>query len=889
MACLVFIVKFTGKIVLFQFSVTRRKDEQAERVDGNRVQPLKKGEKESEVDVNQKQSDFLAQQKELLKNLEAELTEHPVSSTSVASTLEKFLVWLPGECTPQKYAGVDCLSDGAGVFAQYMYGQVFNVFVNNFISDGILKKNEYCKSLFFIFLEYGYLEENINCLVNKMNESDTPKVKIIVDLIGKLIRSHSVLSFLLRHCSQAYSMKDQVALFDETVRLYVSLPDRVANKLQKLTPEYLMPHMFCKITSYHILQAIFCVADGLHNEVSGSAEPIAKLFGRMCHISDSEATLMPIVQWLKVWGEQDLVIQRVVQKMFTHIPDIAFEKLISTLLRMEVDDAMLYVLLGDCGIQNSKLKYLLTQKFLITRQLPFSLSVPTIIRYLGRAQSSHENLRALFRHLLDVWCDKSIMTHNSFEHHTNITRGLMATTALFTNADVESCKISAIECMLHGVANHLDFPSYQFKLIGMVTAEELTKVFHAGGPTLEFEYKETELTLELKSLAKPPAANPGVSLNVKSEWMEDFEKELIDVGILKDDNPSQKIDSVEVKPACDLGRKSSKSSQIEGDNISVGIISDETNDSDDLDSDDDEFQPYDMSSDTHQLKVKEPSYPQEILDYVIEGEVDKVDAALRVSEKVIRKDLKKQDSELAVELTKVLLHLEDKYNLDGFNDKRMNTLTALTSSHPKQCALYLGGEFYERNYNMRQRLDVLHTLSRSALELSGMDSDTSCALISSTSKKKAVTQKNVMKEVAGYFFFPLVQGLPFVQPHLDLMGSDRFLLCDLLRTLGLIVGATGQSDNSLKMAGCLLELTWSLRTHEDSDVRSACLEALSSGLEVVPDSVLLSLVPGEVVELRQWLAMTVEKDTDKKCQLLAVKLALRLDKCFKEQLGFSQA
>ncbi|XP_066964301.1 telomere length regulation protein TEL2 homolog [Macrobrachium rosenbergii] len=886
--------ELSGKNSVVQFSAARGDvDEPERRMHTND----RDDEKESKTEVNRKPqgsdvASLLAEQKRLLKILEMELTKGPPNVKLVRSTLESMLFWLPGEFTPQKYAGVDSANEGAAVFFQYTYGQVLEVLVKNFISDGILRKDFLCKKFVFDFLENGYLEESINCLISVACKAEVNKMKLIVQLLEKLLKSTCLISFLMRYCSQTVDVKGEKTLFDETVRLYVSLPDRIANRLERDCPDFLIPQMFCKITSYHLLQAIYFIASGLHNEVSGNAEPIAKLFGRLCLVSDTEAVLTTMVRWLKIWGMGDMIIQRVVHKMFTHVPDVACERVITTLLKMEVDDMTLYMLLGDCGIKNLKLKYLFTQKLLITRHLPYASSVPTIIGYLGRAQSSHEVLRIVFQQLLDTWSDKSIMAHNSFEHHVYITRGLLTCMVVFTNADVEHCKNEAIQLLLHGVGNHLDVPNHQSKLIGMITAEELTKVFNAGGPVLKFDYEECELTLELKKLVKlsesnKPTCKDNIEVKFNNEWIGDFESELVNIGILKVDTDSKEIKSVQNKDLVPLdGNSGSHAKDDEFINISANTFPEQDNDSDDLDSDDDEFQPYDMSDDTKQIKVKEPSYPQEILDYLIEGEADKVEAALRVSEKIIRREIRKQDSDLAVEMAKVVLHLENKYDIEGFEDNRLNSLVALTSSHPMQCALYLGREFYERNYNIRQRLDMLHALSKSAVELSGFGAGRSSDLTPSKSKKKEVlNKKNEMKEVAGSFFYPLMHGLSFVQPHLDLLGCDRFLLCDLLKTLGLIVSVTGQCELSLKMAGCLLELTWPLRTHEDADVRAACLEALFSGLEVVPDSVLLALVPGEVVELRQWLGITLEKEEDKKCQLLAAKLALKLDKCFKEQIG----
>lgn len=218
----------------------------------------------------------------------------------------------------------------------------------------------------------------------------------------------------------------------------------------------------------------------------------------------------------------------------------------------------------------------------------------------------------------------------------------------------------------------------------------------------------------------------------------------------------------------------------------------------------------------------------------------------------------------------------------------MNTLSALVVSHPSQCALYLGCEFYERNYNLKQRLDMINTLGRAAIELSGGDFKPNHSLACITSERKIKSKslvKNEMKDLAGYFFFPLVAGLRESRPYLDLLGSDRFVLCELLRTLGLIVNVTGQCETSLKMVGCLLEVTWSLRSHMDTEIRSACLEALLSGLESVSDSAIQSVMYEEMIHLREWLALSIQEDVDKVCKLLSCKLAMRLDKCFAQQIN----
>ncbi|KAK4321677.1 hypothetical protein Pmani_007538 [Petrolisthes manimaculis] len=862
----------------------------------------------SHADCKRNQDFLLSGQKQTHKLLEEELNKSMPKISTVVTSLEKVTELLPGPFLPQKYAGVDPVTEEMLIFSHYFYGPTVTFLITNYISNGTLKKNDHCRDLFHQFIEAGYLEENVSVLLRYINETSYERAKVAVDILEKMILSDSLPQCLLRYCSKVQQNEKDGLLWDETVRLLISLPERVANKLHSITPVMLSPKMYCRVIAYHILQAVYFIAEGLKHGVSGNVEPIGKLMGHLCFVSDADAVLDPLVKWLRKWAKDNPIILRISQKLYHHVPNKAKERIISVLTRIADNYTTLYMFLGDSNLMCPKTKYLLCQKFLITKETPNATMVSTIIAYLATSQKNHQLLRSTFMKLLDTWCNKSIMTHASFEQHVHITRGLLTSLAHLSDSDVEFCRHDVIKSLLPGIANHLDSPSHQKRVIGMLVAEEITSKLHKDGTSLKFEYQQDDLTLELKQLANLKQEMQDAEQDCekmemdnteernKCVWFDDFTKELQDIGILprRDEfiNVGEKLTktlrlSEEHKPL--PGEEIKVECKASGtENVELNSAVQENMD---LDSDDDEFQPYDMSADVPEVKVKMPFYPQEVLEYLAEGEADKVMAALKVSEKIVREEVSKMDPELALELTKVVLHLEDKYNTEGFEENRTQTLVALVASHPSQCALYIGGEFYEGNYNLKQRMDIIHTLSRAALELSGTDDlvmGTLASVSGGTIKKKSkLLPKNKMKDVAGCFFYPLIQGLTEPRTYLDLMGSDRFLLCDLLKTLGIILQVTGLCEASIKMAACLLEVTWSLRAHGDATVRAACLEALSAGLDCVPDALLLSLVPGEVVELREWLREVIRQDRERKCQILAGKLAIRLDKCFSQQLGFT--
>ena len=64
-------------------------------------------------------------------------------------------------------------------------------------------------------------------------------------------------------------------------------------------------------------------------------------------------------------------------------------------------------------------------------------------------------------------------------------------------------------------------------------------------------------------------------------------------------------------------------------------------------------------------------------------------------------------AEVSVELARVLLHLQDSWDLPALPSLRHSTLVALTIARPRLLAPYLTAEFYSSNHNTRQRLDLL--------------------------------------------------------------------------------------------------------------------------------------------------------------------------------------
>ncbi|XP_057343789.1 telomere length regulation protein TEL2 homolog isoform X3 [Manis pentadactyla] len=262
--------------------------------------------------------------------------------------------------------------------------------------------------------------------------------------------------------------------------------------------------------------------------------------------------------------------------------------------------------------------------------------------------------------------------------------------------------------------------------------------------------------------------------------------------------------------------------------------------------------------------------------------------------------------EVSVELAKVLLHLEEKKSVAGFEGLRQRALVALTVTDPAQVAEYLTSQFYALNYSLRQRMDILDVLTLAAQELSrpgrlgrappcstGPGGPAAPAwrrvveerirsktrrFAQGSARRVPAACPNEFSPVAGCFFFPLVRHFDRPLVTFDLLGDDQLVLGRLAHTLGALMYLAVNTTVAAPMGRALLDFVWALRFHGDAYVRRGLLCAVSSVLLSVPPERLLGDLLGELLEARCWLAGVAEQDPDEDCRMLAVRALLLLEK-----------
>uniref|UniRef100_A0A8C9VA02 Telomere length regulation protein TEL2 homolog n=1 Tax=Scleropages formosus TaxID=113540 RepID=A0A8C9VA02_SCLFO len=294
---------------------------------------------------------------------------------------------------------------------------------------------------------------------------------------------------------------------------------------------------------------------------------------------------------------------------------------------------------------------------------------------------------------------------------------------------------------------------------------------------------------------------------------------------------------------------------------------------------DDELTPYDMSDDREMTKSAPPRYIRDCLEGLIFSEdPTRVELSLQAAEGLVRKN-PSAAREVSVELTKVLLHLEDKYSTPSFLALRQAAMVALAVVDSIPVAEYLTTEFYSVNYSLRQRMDILEVLALSAQELSkpiaeqgrpSLPPSAAVTLVdpqSVPSNWRQVVEQRIQSKtrrfgksgapapvtatpnryasVAGFFFFPLLQSYDRPQVTFDLLGSDHLVLGRLVHTLGLLMHLAVNAPVATQMGRSLLDFV----PGGSGVLFSVCAVFLS-----MPGQCLLAELSDHLLETRAWLA-----------------------------------
>ncbi|XP_020779855.2 telomere length regulation protein TEL2 homolog isoform X2 [Boleophthalmus pectinirostris] len=665
-----------------------------------------------------------------------------------------------------------------------------------------------------------------------------------------------------------------------------ALPDHMANKLQLNNRTLFLPQNYYPLLAREILTALERTCQALKGGSDCSLTFVAQTLGKVCIQGHSGLVMAVLAPQLSKHTRTDMVWQRVCWKLTENVPHRWTDSVLPQLVQAVPGPGALGRIIGNLVVSNKKAQFVITHKMLLLQYKYETQVLRVVLGYLAADRERRPLLLQVLRSLCQAWANPSAVRHTPLEQQMYISKALLLSVGLLNDSELKDLRSELLQCLLGGMQSHLDSSMVQIRRIGMVVGECLSSRMDINGIKLKFEYDADDDTQELLSLMTPAT---------------------------EDDQDPEYPTRMDSQDLCE-----EKTSSIASQNECSPPKSKDS----DLDSDD-ELTPYDMSCDQKLSQSSPPRYLRDCIEILTSSDdAVRVELSLNVAENLVRKN-PFATKEISVQMTKVLIHIENKFNIDNFLALRQATMVALTVTDCIPVSQYLITEFYSLNYSLRQRLDILEVLALAAQELSKSISnktDTCMSVVSTSdltlypgdnpeqwrqviekriqSKTKRLTKgsthplkaaPNRYAPVAGYFFFPLLRNYDKPQVTFDLLGSDHLILGRLIHTLGLFMHLALNAPVAAQMGCALLDFVWTVRYHSEQTVRRGVLFAVCAVFLSMPTQNLLLDLGDQLFETRAWLADVAEGDADSDCRNLAIQSLVLLDKGLKKQLQDPQA
>lgn len=267
------------------------------------------------------------------------------------------------------------------------------------------------------------------------------------------------------------------------------------------------------------------------------------------------------------------------------------------------------------------------------------------------------------------------------------------------------------------ISNRIGSSQARAQFLGLVVGESLSALIDDNKKRLDFKMEETETeeAQQLKSLTKvsdaiepiePILSDPATETLTQSRKSTTKPKPLQK----KQKQKKKKPLIAEVKPKAII--EEIGSSDEEDDDLAPY-----SKDSDPEDSDDD-------ATLVERNRPKPPVYIRDLITFFRDSEsYDKQKLALQTAPVLIRRKANygTEVSYHADELAGLLVGIQDKFEMDDFQDLRLQGMVALVVSQPKTMAPWFARTFFEGDYSLSQRTSILITIGLSARELAGFE------------------------------------------------------------------------------------------------------------------------------------------------------------------------
>ncbi|KAM0503742.1 hypothetical protein ACHAP8_002983 [Fusarium lateritium] len=264
------------------------------------------------------------------------------------------------------------------------------------------------------------------------------------------------------------------------------------------------------------------------------------------------------------------------------------------------------------------------------------------------------------------------------------------------------------------ISNRIGATQARAQFLGLVVGESLSSLIDDNKKRLDFKMEETdtEEAQQLKGLTKifdPAGSIDPILSNLPMEPTPKKQKPAISSKSVQKKAKQKKPLISEAKPKAIIEEVDSSEEDED--------LAPYAKDSDPEDSDDD-------ATLVQRNKPKPPVYIRDLISYFRDSETyDKQLLALQTAPVLIRRKANHgtEVSFHADELAGLLVGIQDKFEIDNFQDLRVQGMVALVISQPKTMAPWFARTFFEGDYSLYQRTSVLITLGLSARELAGFE------------------------------------------------------------------------------------------------------------------------------------------------------------------------
>ncbi|XP_058812259.1 telomere length regulation protein TEL2 homolog isoform X2 [Topomyia yanbarensis] len=673
---------------------------------------------------------------------------------SIRDNLDRLLECLPGPRTPERLINVDVDDDDAVDwirFATEEYPELLFELVTRFDEQFPGKAPDLDDRIWRIFSidqNHVFVLEALQILTSA--EELNKNREVFVLLLTRLLQEDDYLA----GCFIEFSLKasdasdlakhNQRIKSEQMIQLLVGIPNKMANILQRETPDIFLPNKFSQLLFQQLLKAINSLAriSQLHANLSWDSTFLSKFISKLVtdfSLERRSPYLQLSLEILSIWSRSNAYQQKpLIVSICSDLSRSAVEIIALMALANGID---LLSLLPSDGL-TGEWRYVLGQKIPLFTSCSEDAVVENLIYLLARISDHNDGpsiLVSLGQELITIWSSRTSIQRTSFEQHLYLSKLLLLTLAYLHQFKVRKLTSAEIcewrRLLFGGLKYHLESPAKQVRCVGMIVSEVILGLFDQKDvkeeDRLKFDYEglDTETLLLVERLR---------NFNSCCQFVEDdfsqnniFGEEHLDelVEKLFVDCMSKEHRTPIIPSASDLLSVADVEVSLMELSSSKKTLKERHRDSDDseLDSDDD-LQPYDMTNDSKIEREKyRPKYLLDLREMLINSSdqqaLEQFEYAVQAAPELIEQQLANNDVKLALELLQIFLTLESRCCMDNFEELKFSSLIAICTTYPKQCAEYLCREFHAdlSKYSLNRRILMLDILAQTAKTLSNHD------------------------------------------------------------------------------------------------------------------------------------------------------------------------